>query len=158
MTLLGELRISEKINDKDPQADFRKYLEIVFPPDCPVELIDLSVRMNPKDPSLRDVRFKVRNRSKEAMTRFSFQISTRGEEGSLGVGTSLKAKPGEIVDGPDNLDYLGYVFCEGEQHRRLVVDSVRFADDTQWELRTRQGKHNGRRYVSASHNNLASTF
>ncbi len=151
--------VRERISEEDLKADFSKYLQVIVPLDCPVELLDLSVHIDPKFLSLRNVQFKVRNRSRKAVRGFSFKIIRSDENGGISVGTGLHMEPGEVVDGPTDLNYSAYLFyCEGEQHRRLIMDSVEFVDGAQWKLRTGLRKHYKRSQANASNSKMAAAF
>lgn len=127
---------AEKITEADLNADMSRYLRIEIAPDCPVELVRLSVSMDPKFRSLRQLNFDLRNNSKKEVDRLGFSILYVSGYGSTTVGTPFHMRPGEIVSRPNAVKYGGYAFyCEGEAERRFVIDWVTFKDGTRWSRR-----------------------
>jgi len=61
-----------KITDGDLAADLSSYLKVQVAPDCPLELLRLSVRMDPKDRSLRRVSFDLRNNSRKEVDALNY--------------------------------------------------------------------------------------
>ena len=123
-----------KISTEDLAADLSKYLKVEVPPDCPLEIMNLSVKIHPNYRSLRQVTFNVRNKSRKNVDGLGFRIEKMDRSGSMSSGTSLEIKAGEIVHSPDNITYSAYVYyCEGESYNRFIIDWVRFADGTRWK-------------------------
>ena len=125
-----------KINEVDLGEDLSRYLKVEIAPDCPLELVRLSVRMDPKYRSLRRLSFDLRNNSRKEVDRLGFCIVPVSGDGSLSVGAPFDIKPGETVSSRDNTKYSAYVYyCEGESYNRFIIDSVGFKDGTQWKLK-----------------------
>lgn len=127
---------AEKITEADLNEDLSRFLRVEIAPDCPLELVRLSVRMDPKFRSLRQLNFDLRNNSKKQVDRISFSILNVSGDGSTTVGTPFQMRPGETVSRPNAVKYGGYgYYCEGESVRRFVIDSVTFKDGTRWSRR-----------------------
>lgn len=130
---------AEKITEADLNADLSGFLKVDIAPDCPLELVRLSVRMDPKFRSLRQLSFDLRNKSKKEVERIGFRIDTPGSTGSTTVGTPFKMYPGETVSSANSVNYGGYAYyCEGESERRFSIDWVRFKDGSRWTLKQGQ--------------------
>lgn len=127
---------AEKITEADLNADMSRFLRVEIAPDCPLELVRLSVRMDPKFRSLRQLDFDLRNNSKKEVVRLGFSILSVSGNGSTTVGTPFQMRPGEIVSRPNAVKYGGYAYyCEGESVRRFVIDFVTFKDGSRWSRR-----------------------
>lgn len=125
-----------KITEPDLSEDLSRYLKVEIRPDCPLKLVRLSVRIDPKYRSLRRVSFDLRNNSRKEVDGLSFRIVKVNGDGSVSSGMPFKMMPGETVSSSDNIKYSGYLyFCEGESYNRFIIDSVGFKDGTEWKLR-----------------------
>ena len=130
---------AEKITEAELNADLSRYLKVNIAPNCPLQLVRLSVRMDPKFRSLRQLGFDLRNKSKKEVEAIGFRIDTPGRTGSTTVGTPFQMYPGETVSRPDAVKYGGYAYyCEGESERRFTIDWVRFKDGSRWSLKQGQ--------------------
>ena len=130
---------AEKITEADLNEDLSRFLKVEIAPDCPLELVRLSVRMDPEFRSLRRVSFDLRNNSRKEVSGLGFSIVNVSGDGSLMSGMPFKMLPGETVSSPDRIKYSGYVhYCEGESHKRFIIDDVSFKDGSEWSLKRRR--------------------
>jgi hypothetical protein len=130
-----------KITAANLAEDLGRYLRVEIAPGCPLELIRLAVRIDPKYRSLRRVSFDLRNNSRKEVDGLGFRIVTVSGDGSTSVGMPFNMSPGEIVSSPDNITYSGYVYyCEGESYNRFIIDRVSFKDGSEWTSVKRRRK------------------
>ena len=124
---------TEKITEAELNEDFSRFLKVEIAPDCPLELVRLSVRMDPKSRSLRQLSFDLRNNSKKEVDRIAFSLVHISGKGSVFTSTPFEMRPGEIVSSHENTWYVGYVYyCEGESEKRFTIDRVTFKDGSLW--------------------------
>lgn len=124
-----------KLSEEDLSAELNRYYKLEVHPDCPLEILDLSVRIDPQYLSQRQVSFKVRNKSTKTVDGMGFRLEWIDGRGSLSSGAWINIGPGETVAGPDRISSSGYMYyCEGEAYHRLLVDHVSFTDGTEWSL------------------------
>ena len=127
---------AEKITEAELNADLSGFLKVEIAPDCPLELVRLSVRMDPEFRSLRRLSFDLRNNSKKEVDGLGFRIVNVSGDGSMMSGMPFKMRPGETVSSPDRIKYSGYgYYCEGESYKRFIIDHVSFKDGSTWSLR-----------------------
>jgi len=123
-----------KINEADLVEDLSRFLKVEIDPDCPLELVRLSVHIDPKYRSLRRLSFDLRNNSRKEVDGLTFRIAEVSGDGSMTSGMPFKMMPGETVSSPDHINYSGYAYyCEGESYKRFIIDSVSFKDGTRWK-------------------------
>ena len=126
-----------KITEANLAEDLGRYLKVEIAPSCPLELIILSVRIDPQYRSLRRVSFELRNNSTKEVSGVGFRIVRVTGDGSVSVGMPYNMRPGEIVSSPDNITYSGYAYyCEGESNNRFIINRVSFKDGTEWRSKT----------------------
>jgi hypothetical protein len=117
-------------------ADRKDRVELLVPPDCPLELADLHVFIDPKNLSSRQVRFRLRNKTHEQVTGYSFEISDQRQDGSISVSTGAPRdaiEPAELSRMWEE-NFAAYVYwCEGEARMRIEIKNVQFANGTSWE-------------------------
>jgi hypothetical protein len=115
--------------EADFAADYADEIIIRNSPDCPLEIVDLHASLDRKFPSLRNLTFKLRNRSKKEVISYTLRLYSDG--GSVIYGSPGDIKPGGSRD--DKMDSSRYVyFCDGITKDNLIVDDVQFADGSQW--------------------------
>lgn len=117
-------------------ADQRGRVDLLVPPDCPLELVALHVFIDAKHVSSRQVRFRLRNKTAERVTGYSFEISDERQDGSISVGTGASKdaiEPGGLSRTWQE-DYSAYSYwCEGETRMRIEIQDVTFANGTVWK-------------------------
>ena len=133
---------AEKITEADLNEDLSRFLKVEIAPDCPLELVRFSARIDPKFLSLRQLSFDLRNNSKKEVIRIAVSIAPLNGKGSLFISTPFQMRPGETVSSWDDIKYGGYAYyCEGESVKRLTIDRVTFKDGSTWSpKRTRTRK------------------
>ena len=113
--------------------DRKDEVQLLIPADCPLELIDLRVRIDPKNVGSRDVHFRLRNRTNQRVTRYGFVIDDEQQQGSISYAAGANLEPGGVTD-EFNETHVLYSFwrCEGEPPIRIQIDHVGLADGTEW--------------------------
>ena len=104
-------------------------------PDCPLEVVDLSVSIDPKDLKVRNIEFRLHNKTNKAVTQYEYEISDEHDEGSTLFGTGA-AKDAIEPNGTSHefkeSHVLSYFGCEGEAKMRIELSGIVFADGTEW--------------------------
>ena len=122
-------------------AELSAYMKVEIAPSCPLQLVRLSVKMDPQFRSLRRLSFDLRNNSKKEVDGLGFRILTTNANGYMSTGMPFKMRPGEVVSSPDNIKYAGYAYyCEGESEKRFIIDWVTFKDGSKWSLQAPKRK------------------
>lgn len=117
--------------DADFARDRKDEVEVQNNPASPVEITDVHAYMNREYPSLRDVTFKLRNKTSRKVR--AVFVSIGGGEGG-----PIEPKGQLIVE---HADFSAYVdFCEGMTKEKMFVEDVYFADDSKWELKPPAGQ------------------
>ena len=97
----------------------------------PIEITDVHVRMNRQYPSLRDINFKLRNRTSRKVVGFTLRIGD--DEGAT------------VMAGPYTIKAKGYLaleesvsayadFCDGIRRHAMVIEDEDFADGSKWQF------------------------
>lgn len=109
-------------------------VQLLVPADCPLEVVDLHVVIDPKHVGSRQVHFRLRNRTSKPIARYGFKMDDERQDGSIEFGSGKGLEPGGITD-EFNEDYVLYSFwrCEGEPPIRIQIDHVGFAEGTEWQ-------------------------
>jgi hypothetical protein len=117
-------------------TDRKDRVDLLVPPDCPLELVDLHVFIDAKNPSSRHVQFQLHNKTAERVIGYSFEISDERQGGSISVGAG---EPKDAIE-PGGLsrmweeNYTAYRYwCEGEAKMRIEIQEVDFANGTIWK-------------------------
>jgi hypothetical protein len=124
--------------DKEFARDRREEIDIPNPPSSPIEITDVHVYMDRQSPSLRDIAFKLRNRTAKKVVGFTLRIGD--DKGAV------------VMAGPYTIKAKGYLpleesvaayadFCEGIWRHAMVIEDVDFADGSKWEFKE-SGKEN----------------
>jgi hypothetical protein len=122
-----------QIAETDLATDHGNEVEVERTPDSPLEVLDLRVFIDKGEPSIRDVKFKLRNRTVKKVTAFVINIYSNAD-GSTGLSMGQNIDPGGVLE--VNTSSSRYVyFCDGVNKDRVVVDSVSFADGSEWHSR-----------------------
>lgn len=110
-------------------ADHLNEVEIERTPDSPLDVLDLHVFIDTEYFSLRNVKFKLRNNTTKTVTAFNVTLST--DDGSSSLSTPRTIDPGDASEVAMSSSRYVY-FCDGVDQDKLVVDSVSFADGSEW--------------------------
>jgi hypothetical protein len=124
----------EHVTEADQKAERNSELELQMDPECPVELLDVSVKMDPEYASLREVSFTLRNKTDKRLTGYSLRLGRVGARCfGLMSGVPLAIEPNATSPRREEETYSAYGFyCEGIMKHRLVIDEVNFADGSRW--------------------------
>jgi len=118
------------LTDADFAADYANEIVIHNSPKCPIEITELHAKLNKDYPSLRNLTFKLLNRSKKTVKSYTLRLYVNGGDEIYGAPGEIK--PGESRD--DKMDSSRYVyFCDGISKDNLIVDDVEFTDGTEWD-------------------------
>jgi hypothetical protein len=118
------------ITDTELSADHADEIEIRDAPASPLEILDLHALLNDKYHSLRDLTFKLRNRSDKKVRGFTLGLYSDG--GSTEYSAGHPIEPGASRE--EKMSSSRYLyFCDGVNKDELVVVSVWFADGSEWQ-------------------------
>lgn len=121
--------------EADYARDRQEEIEVRNSPSSPIEITDLHVYMDRQFPSVRNVRFKLRNRTSKKVTWLSMKISM------------INNGPGEVdTMGPYQIEPKGQIaeeqtvtaygdFCQGISKHAMIIDGAHFADGSKWEFK-----------------------
>lgn len=118
------------LTEADLSADYSEEIEIEPEATSPLEIFDLHVSLDKQYPSLRNLTLKLRNRSSKNVSAFDLRLYSDG--GSVPYGAGCDMEPGSSREEKMSSARYSY-FCEGVKKDKFVVDSVRFADGSEWE-------------------------
>ncbi|MGB6743074.1 MAG: hypothetical protein WBE38_05390 [Terracidiphilus sp.] len=118
-----------RLTEADFAADYANEIIIHNNPDCPLEITDLHASLDRTYPSLRNLMFKLKNRSRKKVVAYTLRLYVRG--GDTIYGTHGEIDPGGSRD--EKMQSSRYVyFCDGVTNDNLIVDDATFADGTDW--------------------------
>jgi hypothetical protein len=72
---------------KEASKDRKDQVDLLTTADCPLEVVELRVLDDPKNPAARDVYFRLRNKTDVTVTRYGYEITDDREGGSISFGT-----------------------------------------------------------------------
>lgn len=105
-------------------------VELQRTPNSPLEVLDLHVFIDRKYLSLRNVKFKLRNHTSKKVIAFDITLYA-DVKGSTELSMGQNIDPGGVFEVTTTSSRYVY-FCEGVNKAKLVVDSVSFADGSEW--------------------------
>ena len=117
------------ITEADFSIDRADEINVENNPKCPLEIRDVHVFMEREFPSLRDVKFTLQNRTAKRVKGFTVRLY----EGKGGTSHSAghEIEPNAAIE--EKMDSSAYAyFCDGIEKKRFVVESVWFADGSEW--------------------------
>ena len=118
------------------KADFvrdrRDEIDIPNPPSSPIEITDVHVHMNRQFPSLRDVKFMLRNKTSKKVVALSLRIGDETGETDMAEPYEIAPK-GRLTEEGDTTAYAD--FCEGIRKQTMTIEEVHFADGSKWEFK-----------------------
>lgn len=130
----------EKVHytEADFARDRRDEIEVPNPPSAPMEITDVHVHMDRRFPSIRKIKFALRNRTSKKIVQLGVKIGSKEEQGSIEMEGPYEVKPKGYIT--LELDASAYAdFCQGVSKGVLVVDHVHFADGSKWEFQQSTG-------------------
>jgi hypothetical protein len=126
----------EKVHysEADFVRDRRDEIDIPNPPSSPIKITDVHVHMNRRFPSLRDVKFMLRNNTSKKVVALSLRIGDETGETDMAGPYEIEPK-GQFAEEVDTTAYAD--FCEGIRKRTMTIEEVNFADGSKWESKRR---------------------
>ena len=124
----------EKIHytEADFALDRRDEIEIPNPPSSPIEITDVHVYMDRQFPSLRNIKFKLRNKSSKKVV--VLDIRTGNKTGASEMAGPYQIKPTGYITLEQSVTAYGD-FCDGPFKDAMVVKRVSFADGSEWQFK-----------------------
>jgi hypothetical protein len=118
---------------KKVAADPKYELDLLVPPDCPLEVVDFRVMIDEKDRLSRRIQFRLHNRSTQRVDGYFFEISDEREDGSISVSTPEFIEPGAFSRTWDENKSVHSFWCEAEPRIRLKIEDVTLSNGTIWK-------------------------
>jgi hypothetical protein len=122
--------LANHLTDAERSADYSGEITISYEPTSPLEIIDLQASLNENSLTDLAVTFKLRNRSSKTVTAFGWKADNQL------YGAGCEIEPGASLDQKMITSRYDYYVCAGVKSGRLFVDSVSFADGSEWEPKT----------------------
>ena len=120
--------------DADFARDRRDEIDIRNSPSSPIEITDLHEYMMRKSPSLRNIKFTLRNKTSKKVVAISVRIGIKGVQGFSEMEGPYEIEPkGSLTLEDDDQAYGD--FCEGVWKREIGMREVEFADGSKWEFK-----------------------
>ena len=120
------------------EADFVRdrgdEIDIPNPPSSPIEITDVRVHMNRQFPSLRDVKFTLRNKTSKKVIALSLRIGDETGETDMAGPYQIEPK-GHLAEEAGTTAYAD--FCKGIREQTMTIEEVHFADGSKWESKQR---------------------
>jgi hypothetical protein len=125
----------EKVHytDTDFARDRQEEIEIRNSLSSPIEITDVHVYMDRKFPSLRNIDFKLRNKTAKKVIGLRMRIGD--ESGATDWGGPYQIEPRGYLAHEEDVSAYGD-FCAGIRKHPMVVVDVSFADGSKWELKS----------------------
>lgn len=120
------------------QADFardrQEEIEIRNSPSSPIEITDVHVYMDRQYPSLRNIHFKLRNKTSKKVVALSMKIGNESVSGAVVLAGAHQIAPKGYLALEESVPV--YVdFCDGIWKHAMVIEEVDFADGSKWEFK-----------------------
>jgi hypothetical protein len=114
---------SEKVHytEADFARDRRDEIDIPNPPSSPIKITDVQVHMNRRFPSLRDVKFMLRNNTSKKVVALSLRIGDETGETDMAGPYEIEPK-GQLAEEVDTTAYAD--FCEGIREKTMTIEEV----------------------------------
>ena len=116
-------------------ADLKDRVDLILAPDCPLDIVDFHVFINPKSLSSRQIEFRLRNKTDKPVKGYCFEISDEKRDGSISVGTGA---PRDAIEARGlsrtwKEDYSLYLYwCQGETRMHIEIQAVYFSNGLTW--------------------------
>jgi len=117
---------------KEASKDRKDQVDLLIPPDCPLEVVELHVFDDPKNPAARDIYFRLHNKTGMTVTRYGYEITDERGDGSISFGTGEELAPNGISREYHENDVVYQYWCEGEPRIRIKIDHAAMAGGTEW--------------------------
>ena len=123
----------EKIHytEADFAVDRRSEIEIPNPPSSPIEITNVHVYMDRQFPSLRNIKFRLHNKTSKKVTQLSLRIGN--EAGFVGMGGPYQIEPKGYLALEQSVSAYGD-FCDEAWKNAMAITNVSFADGSEWKL------------------------
>jgi hypothetical protein len=128
------------VTEADLSADHADEIEIQVTSTSPLEIIELHAFLDKQYHSLRNLTFKLRNRTNKRVIAFTVSVCSGGGCSEYSAGHEIQ--PGSSRE--EKTDSSRYVyFCDGVTKDKITVESVAFADGSEWRRpkRNTSGRH-----------------
>jgi hypothetical protein len=125
---------ADAIRERQTEAskDRQDQVDLLTTPDCPLEVVDLHVFDDSKNPAARDLYFRLHNKTDMTVTRYGYEITDEHGGGSISFGTGEALAPNGISREFHENDVVYQYWCEGEARIRVKIDHAALADGTEW--------------------------
>lgn len=117
------------LTEADFAVDRPDEIKIEDTASSPLEISDVHAFLDKEYRSLLRVTFKLKNRTSKKVSAFTVRFYDQG--GSVEYSAPHAIEPGGAIDEKETLSRWVY-FCDGVTRNKVVVDSVSFADGTEW--------------------------
>lgn len=125
----SQLSPDERLKDRKDDVD------LATGPNWPLEVVDVHVFIDPTDAKVRNIKFRLHNRTILPVTRYGYKISDEHKEGSISFGTGAQ-KDSIEPNGTSHEFHEDYpvsrYLCEGDARIQIQIENVGFADGTEW--------------------------
>jgi hypothetical protein len=120
------------------EADFirdrRDEIDVRNPALTPIEITDVHAHMSRQFPSLRKIKFRLRNKTSKNVVAVSVRIGGESVEGFTEMEGPYKIGPKSNITLEEDVTAYGD-FCDGVWKQKIVVREVSFADGSRWQLK-----------------------
>jgi hypothetical protein len=124
----------------DFARDRQEEIDIPNRPSSPIEITDVHVHMDRQFPSIRNIEFKLRNKTSKKVVALSLRIGDEAGAVTMAGPYEIRAK-GYLALEESVSAYSD--FCDGIRKHAMVIEDVSFADDSKWEFKqSGDQKHN----------------
>jgi hypothetical protein len=126
----------EKVHytESDFVRDRPEEIEVRNSPSSPIAITDVHVYMDRQFPSLRNIRFKLRNLTPKKITWLSIKISMISNgPGEVDMQGPYQIEPKRQISEEQSVNAYGD-FCQGISKHAILVNGVHFAGGSKWEF------------------------
>jgi hypothetical protein len=117
--------------EADFARDRRDEIEVRNSPSSPVEIIDVHAYINRRYPSLRNLTFKLRNKTPKKVTALTVWIHNETITGEEDLSEGPIQPMGQLAE--EDASFPVYIdFCEGVWKHTMLIKDVGFADGSKW--------------------------
>jgi len=120
------------------QADFardrQEEIEIRNSPLSPIEITDVHVYMDRQYSSLRNIHFKLRNKTSKKVIALTVRFGNESVSGLVALAGAHQIAPKGYLALEETVPVYGD-FCDGIWKHAMVIEDVDFADGSKWEFK-----------------------